>query len=57
MRLIEIDGTVFNPDAIDVIQAADNRECTAKFRGGEEGKFSCTPTELAEKIRKAIGAY
>jgi hypothetical protein len=57
MRLIEIDGTVFNPDAIDIIQADDNRGCTAKFRGGEEGQFACTPIELGEKIRKAMGAY
>lgn len=57
MKLIEIHEVVFNPEAIDVIQTIDDKSCVVKFRGGEERSFPCTPAELAEKIRKAQGAY
>jgi len=56
MKLIHVNEVVFNPEAIDMIVATD-KGCVAKLRGGEEATFSCTPTELADKIRKAQGAY
>ena len=57
MKLIAVNETVFNPEAIDIIQPTADKTCTVKFRGGEEANFSCTPAELQEKIRKAMGAY
>ena len=57
MKLIAVNETVFNPEAIDIIQPTADKTCVVKFRGGEEANFSCTPAELQEKIRKAIGAY
>jgi len=57
MKLIQVNEIVFNPEAIDIIQPTADKTCVAKFRGGEEANFSCTPTELQEKIRKAMGAY
>jgi hypothetical protein len=57
MRLIEVNEVVFNPDAIDIIQPTADKTCVVKFRGGEVADFACTPAELQEKIRKAMGAY
>jgi len=56
MKLIQVNHVVFNPEAIDMIAATDTG-CVVKLRGGEEVTFACTPTELADKIRKAQGAY
>jgi hypothetical protein len=35
MKLISVNETVFNPEAIDIIQPTADKTCVAKFRGGE----------------------
>ncbi len=55
MKLIEIEGQFFNPDAIDLIIPRDGGACLLHFRGGQEIRFDRTPHDVAILVNSEIG--
>jgi hypothetical protein len=54
MKLIEIEGQFFNPEAIDLIIPQDGNACLLHFRGGQEIRFGRTPHDVAILVNSEI---
>ncbi len=54
MKLIEIEGQFFNPEAIDLIIPQDGQASLLHFRGGQEIRFERTPHDVATLINAEI---
>ncbi len=54
MKLIEIEGHFFNPEAIDLIIPQEETASLLHFRGGQEVRFERTPHDVAALVNSEI---
>lgn len=54
MKLVEIEGHFFNPEAIDLVTPEDGNACMLHFRGGQQVRFERTPHDLAVLVNSEI---
>jgi hypothetical protein len=52
MKLIEIEGYVFNPEGIDTVTESTKDDCFVCFRGGQRLNFRLTPKASQRRSRK-----
>ncbi len=54
MKLIEIEGHFFNPEAIDLVIPQKGNASLLHFRGGQEIRFERTPHDVATLVNAEI---